>query len=339
MSCFIPSSKVLATRPFSNPTSFLCYIPRLPTHRPIQHRSCTVRSMASSNGIGQPPQKQDTQPGKQYLMDPIPKSISDDYKPSNKLLGKIAVVTGGDSGIGRAVSHLFALEGATIAFTYVKGQEDKDAEDTLNILKKAKRPDAKDSIAIPTDLGYDENCKKVVEEIVDNFGRIDILVNNAAEQHIASSVEDIDEERIIRVFRTDIFSYFFMTRHCLKHMKQGSSIINTLSLTAYIGTPKLLDYTAAKGATIAFTRGLANQLMDKGIRVNGVSPGPTWTPVNAASLSEKENAELGKSEVPMKRAGQPFEIAPSYLFLASNADSSYITGQVLHPNGGTIVNG
>ncbi|XP_073127953.1 glucose and ribitol dehydrogenase-like [Henckelia pumila] len=341
MSRFIPSSKVLATKAFLNPTSFPCYIPRLPakaTRPPIQHRSC-VRSMASSTGIGQPPQKQDTQPGKQYLMDPIPKSISDDYKPSNKLLGKIAVVTGGDSGIGRAVSHLFALEGATIAFTYVKGQEDKDAEDTINILKEAKHPDAKDPIAIPTDLGYDENCKKVVEEIVKKFGRIDILVNNAAEQHLASSVEDIDEERIIRVFRTDIFSYFFMTRHSLKHMKKGSAIINTLSLTAYIGTPKLLDYTAAKGATIAFTRGLANQLLDKGIRVNGVSPGPTWTPVNVAALSEEENAELGKSEVPMKRAGQPYELAPSYLFLASNVDSSYMTGQVLHPNGGTIVNG
>ncbi|KZV33908.1 glucose and ribitol dehydrogenase1 [Dorcoceras hygrometricum] len=303
--------------------------------------------MASSTGIGQPPQKQDSQPGKQYLMDPIPKSIADDYKSSNKLVGKIALVTGGDSGIGRAVSHLFAVEGATIAFTYVKGEEEKDAEDTLNILKEAKHPEAKDPIAIPTDLGYDENCKKVVEEVVSKYGQIDILVNNAAEQHKASSVEEIDEDRIIRVFRTDIFSYFFVTRyvqnfgfwHSLKHMKKGSSIINTLSLTAYIGNPKLLDYTAAKGATIAFTRGLANQLLEKGIRVNGVSPGPVWTPVNAAALSEEENAELGKSEVPMKRAGQPYELAPSYLFLASNLDSSYYTGQVLHPNGGTSVNG
>ncbi|PIN01478.1 Reductase [Handroanthus impetiginosus] len=296
-----------------------------------------IRSMASS-GQEFPPQKQETQPGKEHVMDPTPQATTHEYKPSNKLLGKVALVTGGDSGIGRAVGHCFALEGATVAFTYVKGQEDKDATDTLEMLKKAKHEDAKDPMAIPTDLGYDENCKRVVDEVVNNYGRIDILVNNAAEQYEAGSVEEIDGQRLERVFRTNIFSYFFTVRHALKHMKQGSSIINTTSVNAYKGNAKLLDYTATKGAIVAFTRGLALQLAEKGIRVNGVAPGPIWTPLIPASFSEEKSANFGK-KVPMKRAGQPIEVAPSYVFLASNVDSSYITGQVLHPNGGTIVNG
>ncbi|KAL2469193.1 NAD(P)-binding Rossmann-fold superfamily protein [Forsythia ovata] len=284
-----------------------------------------------------PPQKQETQPGKEHAMDPPPQAATKEYKPSNKLQGKVALVTGGDSGIGRAVCHCFALEGATVAFTYVKGHEDKDAEDTLGMLMKAKHGDAKDPMAIPADLGYDENCKRVVEEMVNVYGRIDILVNNAAEQYEATSVEEINEPRLERVFRTNIFSYFFMVRHSLKHMKQGSSIINTTSVNAYKGNAKLLDYTATKGAIVAFTRGLALQLVNKGIRVNGVAPGPIWTPLIPASFSEEETANFGK-QVPMGRAGQPIEVAPSYVFLASNVDSSYITGQVLHPNGGTIVN-
>ncbi|KAI3448627.1 hypothetical protein Pfo_005292 [Paulownia fortunei] len=292
----------------------------------------------ASSGQQFPPQKQDTQPGKEHLMDPTPRATTQEYKPSNKLVGKVALVTGGDSGIGRAVSHCFALEGASVAFTYVKGQEDKDATDTLGMLMKAKHADAKDPMAVPTDLGYDENCKRVVEEVVNVYGRIDILVNNAAEQYKESSVEEIDEERLERVFRTNIFSYFFTVRHALKHMKAGSSIINTTSVNAYKGNAKLLDYTATKGAIVAFTRGLALQLVDKGIRVNGVAPGPIWTPLIPASFSEEESSNFGK-QVPMKRAGQPIEVAPSYVFLASNVDSSYITGQVLHPNGGTIVNG
>ncbi|KAG8363806.1 hypothetical protein BUALT_Bualt19G0060600 [Buddleja alternifolia] len=252
--------------------------------------------------------------------------------------GKVALVTGGDSGIGRAVCHCFALEGATVAFTYVKGQEDKDANDTLGMLRQAKHSDAKDPTAVPTDLGYDENCKRVVDEVVNNYGRIDILVNNAAEQYEAGSVEEIDEGRLERVFRTNIFAYFFMARHALKHMKEGSSIINTTSVNAYKGNAKLLDYTSTKGAIVAFTRGLALQLVNKGIRVNGVAPGPVWTPLIPASFTEEESASFGK-QVPMQRAGQPIEIATSYVFLASNVDSSYFTGQVLHPNGGTIVNG
>ncbi|KAL2231150.1 UNVERIFIED_CONTAM: Glucose and ribitol dehydrogenase, partial [Sesamum indicum] len=296
-----------------------------------------IRSMASS-GQQFPPQKQEGQPGKEHIMDPTPQATTPEYKPANKLVGKVALVTGGDSGIGRAVGHCFALEGATVAFTYVKGQEDKDANDTLGMLMKAKHADAKDPIAIPTDLGYDENCRRMVEEVVNNYGRIDILVNNAAEQYEASTVEEIDEPRLERVFRTNIFSYFFTSRHALKHMKEGSSIINTTSVNAYKGNAKLLDYTATKGAIVAFTRGLALQMVEKGIRVNGVAPGPIWTPLIPASFTEDESAKFG-TQTPMKRAGQPHEVAPSYVFLASNIDSSYITGQVLHPNGGTIVNG
>ncbi|XP_074356298.1 glucose and ribitol dehydrogenase-like [Apium graveolens] len=292
-----------------------------------------VRGMASQF----PPQKQEAQPGKEHVMDPNPQATSHHYHPANKLQGKVALVTGGDSGIGRSVCHCFALEGATVAFTYVKGQEDKDAKDTLDMIRKAKRSDARDPIAVPTDLGFDENCKKVVDEVVKAFGRIDILVNNAAEQYKASSVEEIDEDRLLRVFRTNIFSYFFLTRHALKHMKGGSCIINTTSVNAYKGNAKLLDYTSTKGAIVAFTRGLALQLVEKGIRVNGVAPGPIWTPLIPASFDEEESAKFG-SQTPMKRAGQPIEVATAYVFLASNADSSYYTGQVLHPNGGSIVN-
>ncbi|CAA0815571.1 NAD(P)-binding Rossmann-fold superfamily protein [Striga hermonthica] len=285
-----------------------------------------------------PPQKQDTQPGKEHLMDPTPRATAQEYKPSNKLVGKFALVTGGDSGIGRAVCHCFALEGASVAFTYVKGHEEKDANDTLEMLRKAKHEGAKDPFAVPADLGFDENCRRVVEEVAAAFGgKIDILVNNAAEQYEASSVEEIDEPRLERVFRTNIFSYFFTTRHALKHMKEGGSIINTTSVNAYKGNAKLLDYTATKGAIVAFIRGLSLQLVDRGIRVNGVAPGPIWTPLIPASFTEDESSNFGK-QVPMKRAGQPIEVAPSYVFLASNVDSSYITGQVLHPNGGTIVN-
>ncbi|XP_075503929.1 glucose and ribitol dehydrogenase-like [Primulina tabacum] len=291
----------------------------------------------ATDGQKFPPQKQDTQPGKQHVMDPIPQAATQQYKSSNKLAGKVALVTGGDSGIGQAVCNCFALEGATVAFTYVKGQEDKDAKDTLELLSQSKSAEAKDAIAIAADLGYDKNCKRVVDEVVDKFGRIDILVNNAAEQYKASSVEDIDEERLERVFRTNVFSYFLVTRHALKHMKEGSCIINTTSVNAYKGNARLLDYTSTKGAIVSFTRGLALQLVNKGIRVNGVAPGPIWTPLIPSSFGEEECVDFGK-QVPMGRAGQPIEVAPSYVFLAANVDSSYITGQVLHPNGGYTVN-
>ncbi|GAV63175.1 adh_short domain-containing protein, partial [Cephalotus follicularis] len=298
----------------------------------VVKRTFRVLERMASGDHKLPPQKQDTQPGKEHVMDPTPQFTASEYKPANKLHGKVALVTGGDSGIGRAVCHCFALEGATVAFTYVKSQEDKDAQDTLGMLREAKTTEAKDPMSVPADLGFDENCKRVVDEVVNAYGRIDILVNNAAVQYKAGSVEEIDEERLEKVFRTNIFSYFFMSRHSLKHMKEGSSIINTASVTAYKGSPKLLDYTATKGAIVAFTRGLALQLVSRGIRVNGVAPGPIWTPLIPASFDEEEVANFG-SEVPMKRAGQPVEVAPSYVFLACNACSSYQTGQVLHPNG------
>ncbi|CAL5208573.1 unnamed protein product [Lathyrus oleraceus] len=338
------SSRSLTTiSTFSNFTSknnthhFLPIFPS--THRVPSISFPTSFSVRMASGEQKfPPQKQNTQPGKEHVMDPLPQFTNPDYKPSNKLQGKIAVITGGDSGIGRAVCNLFSLEGATVVFTYVKGDEDKDAKDTLEMIKKSKSADAKDPLALAADLGFDENCKRVVDEIVSAYGHIDILVNNAAEQYECSSVEEIDEPRLERVFRTNIFSYFFMTRHALKHMKEGSSIINTTSVNAYKGHAKLLDYTSTKGAIVAFTRGLSLQLVSKGIRVNGVAPGPIWTPLIPASFKEEETAQFG-AQVPMKRAGQPIEVAPSYVFLASNQCSSYFTGQVLHPNGGAVVNG
>ncbi|KAJ4722393.1 Glucose/ribitol dehydrogenase [Melia azedarach] len=284
-----------------------------------------------------PPQRQETQPGKEYVMNPLPETINPDYKPANRLQGKVALVTGGDSGIGRAVCYCFAREGASVALTYVKGQEDKDKDDTLQMIVVAKTSDAKDPIAIPADVGFDDNCKWVIDQVVNEYGKIDILVNNAAEQHMTSSLDDITEPRLERVFRTNIFSQFFLSRHALKHMREGSSIINSTSVNAYLGNPMTLDYTATKGAIVAFTRGLALQLVDKGIRVNGVAPGPVWTPLQVASMPEDMIKSLG-SETPMKRAAQPSEIAPSYVFLASPDCASYFTGQVLHPNGGMIVN-
>lgn len=274
-------------------------------------------------------------------MDPRPESIIQSYKSANKLQGKIALVTGGDSGIGRAVCLCFALEGATVAFTYLKGQEDKDAAETLQALRDIKsRTGAKhDPIAVPADLGYEENCKRVVDEVANAYGgRIDVLVNNAAEQYERPSITEITEEDLDRVFRTNIFSYFLVTKHALRHMGQGASIINTSSINAYKGNKTLIDYTSTKGAIVAFTRALALQLAEKGIRVNGVAPGPIWTPLIPASFG-KEKVEQFGSEVPMKRAGQPAEVAPSYVFLASEQDSSYVSGQFLHVNGGAVVNG
>ncbi|KAJ9538718.1 hypothetical protein OSB04_031451 [Centaurea solstitialis] len=278
-----------------------------------------------------PPQKQDTQPGKEHIMDPNPQFINPNYKPADKLRGKVALVTGGDSGIGRAVCYCFAREGATVAFTYVKGQEDKDAADTLKMITESKTRDSKEPISIPADLGFDANCKSVVDQVVGKYGRIDILVNNAAEQYMCRSVEEIDENWLDRVFRTNIYSHFFLTRHALKNMQEGSSIICTTSVNAYKGNASLLDYTSTKGAIVAFIRGLALQLASKNIRVNGVAPGPVWTPLIPASFNEDKTSKFG-SECPMGRAGQPSEIAPSFVFLASE-DSSYYTGQVLHPNG------
>ncbi|XP_078441209.1 NADPH-dependent aldehyde reductase 1, chloroplastic-like [Wolffia australiana] len=285
-----------------------------------------------------PPQRQEKQPGKEHILEPRPQPTMGDYTPSNKLRGKVALVTGGDSGIGRAVCHVFALEGATVAFTYVKGEEERDAEETLEMLRGAKTGEAKEAMAIAADLGYEYACKKVVDDVVTAWGRIDVLVNNAAEQHVAPDLEHIDEARLERVLRTNLFSYFFMSKHCLPHMRAGSAIINTTSVNAYKGHPTLLDYTASKGGVVAFTRALHVQVIGRGIRVNAVAPGPVWTPLIPASFPEDKVAQFGK-DVPMGRAAQPSEIAPSFLFLACDRDSSYVAGQVLHPNGGVVVNG
>ncbi|KAJ7954930.1 Glucose/ribitol dehydrogenase [Quillaja saponaria] len=282
------------------------------------------------------PQSQETQPGKEHVMNPAPQTIDPEYKPARKLQGKVALVTGGYYGIGKAVCYCFAREGATVAFTYVKGQEDRDKDNTLHMLLEAKASDAKDPIAIATDVGFDENCKQVIQHVVRELGSIDILVNNAAAQYMTNSVEEITEPRLERVLGP-ISSHFFMVRHALKHMKEGSAIINSTSVNAYIGAPELLDYSSTKGAIVAFTRGLSQQLISRGIRVNAVAPGPVWTPLQPASMPAEMIENLG-SGVPMGRAAQPAEIAPAYVFLASHQDSSYFTGQVLHPNGGMVVN-
>ncbi|XVE82841.1 hypothetical protein DITRI_Ditri16bG0038100 [Diplodiscus trichospermus] len=297
--------------------------------------SSSTQSMAARGGEGDkfPPQHQETQPGKEYLMVPLPQARDPAYIPTNKLQGKVALVTGGDSGIGRSVCYLFALEGANVAFTYVEGPEDRDKDETLRMLGVAKTCEAKDALAIAADIRYEENCKRVVDMVVEKFGKIDILVNNAAVQYFHNSIEEITESGLERTFRTNIFSYFFMSKYALRHMKEGSSIINTTSVLGFTGRAELLGYCSTKGAIVAFTKGLALQLVDKGIRVNGVAPGPVWTPLQVASLPVDQITSFG-SEAPMDRAAQPYEIAPSFVFLASSQSSSYFTGQFLHPNGG-----
>ncbi|MFS7992006.1 putative short-chain dehydrogenase/reductase SDR, NAD(P)-binding domain superfamily [Helianthus anomalus] len=322
--------------------SFASTVPRIERRGSYAIHTLKDKAMLMDDGERRfPPQYQDSQPGKEYLMNPLPQFSNPNYKPSGKLHGKVALVTGGDSGIGRSVCYHFALEGATVAFTYVKDVEDIDANDTLKIINESRVKGSGDPIAIPTDLRYDKNCKDVVDEVIAKYGCIDILVNNPAIQYYVYSytLEEITEERLENVFRTNIFSYFFMSRHALEHMKEGSAIINTTSALAYTATPPhWLDYISTKGAIVSFTRALALHLVDKKIRVNGVAPGAIWTPLQAAALNDEEIATLG-STAPMDRAGQPYEVAPSYVFLASEQDSSYFTGQVLHPNGGIMVNG
>ncbi|PEJ56728.1 NAD(P)-dependent oxidoreductase [Bacillus sp. AFS002410] len=277
------------------------------------------------------PQHQNKQPGIEKEMTPIPLSDDPNYVPSGKLKDKVAIITGGDSGIGRAVSILFAKEGASVFIPYF--DEDVDAEDTKKFINDF---GGKCEI-MRCDLRTEEVCKQVVQNAIQSFGKINILVNNAAVQYPQKNLEDITEEQLRRTFETNIFSMFFLSKACLPHMKQGDSIINTASITAYKGHDQLIDYSATKGAIVTFTRSLSTNLAQKGIRVNGVAPGPIWTPLIPASFDEQEVAKFG-STTPMKRAGQPVELAPAYLYLASN-EASYITGQMMHVNGGVIVNG
>jgi NAD(P)-dependent dehydrogenase (short-subunit alcohol dehydrogenase family) len=279
---------------------------------------------------GQPPQKQYRQPGRETKMEPKPE-FEPRFAGSGRLEGKTALITGGDSGIGRAVSMLFAREGANVAIVYL--EEDRDAEDAKALVEA----EGGACLLIKGDIALAKFCQDAVKRTVKAFGRLDVLVNNAAEQHEDEEVEDISEKQLDRTFRTNLYGYFFMTQAALPHLKEGSTIVNTASITAYRGHPTLVDYASTKGAIVTFTRSLATQLAEKGIRVNGVAPGPIWTPLIPASFEADKVAEFGK-DTPLGRAGQPNEVAPCHLFLACE-DSSYMTGQMLHPNGGEPVGG
>ncbi|MES2734331.1 MAG: SDR family oxidoreductase [Bacteroidota bacterium] len=278
-----------------------------------------------------PPQQQSEQPGMQYEMSPQPEVIRENYKGSDKLANKVALITGGDSGIGRSVAVHFAREGADVAIAY-KQEERKDAEATRQLVEKEGRK----CLLLPGDLRDSQYCQSIVEQTVQQLGKLNIVVNNAAEQHPEKTLEDITDENLESTFQTNIFSFFRVTRAALKHLQEGDSIINTTSITSYRGSQELIDYSSTKGAITSFTRSLAKQLAEKKIRVNGVAPGPIWTPLIPATFDAEKVSEFGQN-TPMKRAGQPSEVAPAYVFLASE-DASYFTGQILHPNGGDVVN-
>lgn len=281
--------------------------------------------MSSEQKQTLPPQVQDQQPGRETEMNPRP-----DYEPrypgSGRLKGKVALITGGDSGIGRATAVLFAREGADLAIMYLN--ESEDAQETKRLIER----EGRSCLTIAGDIGDPDFCRSAVDQVIKRFGKLDVLVNNAAEQHPKKDIGEITPDQIDRTFRTNIFSYFYMVQAAKSHLKQGSAIINTTSVTAYRGSGDLLDYSSTKGAIVAFTRSLAQKLASEGIRVNGVAPGPIWTPLIPSTFPAEKVKHFG-ANTPMKRPGQPNEVAPCYLFLACE-DSSYITGSVLHPNGG-----
>jgi NAD(P)-dependent dehydrogenase (short-subunit alcohol dehydrogenase family) len=278
-----------------------------------------------------PPQEQKRQPGLQDEMRPQPEAIRNGYRGSGKLQDRVAIITGGDSGIGRSVAVAFAREGADVAVVYLN--EHDDAKETARLVEQTGRR----CLLIAGDVGREKFCQQVVVKTVKQFKKVNILVNNAAEQHPQKSIEDISSKQLERTFQTNIFGMFYLVKAALPHLKAGAAIINTTSVTAYRGSPMLLDYSATKGAIVTFTRSLAMQLVEKKIRVNGVAPGPIWTPLIPSTFKAHKVATFG-SDVPLGRAGEPAEVAPAYVFLASD-DSSYFTGQILHPNGGEIVNG
>jgi NAD(P)-dependent dehydrogenase (short-subunit alcohol dehydrogenase family) len=279
----------------------------------------------------QQPAQQQAVPGVQSQMRPRPDCGENSYRGARRLAGKVAVITGGDSGIGRAVAIAFAKEGADVAVVYLN--EHGDATET----KQQVEQEGRRCITIAGDIGDESFCRQAVRRTMNELGQLHILVNNAAEQHPQESIEQITAEQLERTFRTNIFAMFYLVKAALPHLKEGATIINTTSVTAYQGNPMLLDYSSTKGAIVAFTRSLSQSLIDKGIRVNAVAPGPIWTPLIPATFPPDKVAKFG-SDVPMKRPGQPIEVATCFVFLASD-DSSYLAGQVLHPNGGTIVNG
>lgn len=277
------------------------------------------------------PQHQDHQPGTEPEMKPEPKSVDENYRGSEKLAGKVALITGGDSGIGKSVAIYYAKEGADVAIIYL--EENEDAETTKQLVEAEGRK----CLLIAGDVGDEEFCTQAVQKTLDEFSKIDILVNNAAEQHPQQSLLDISADQLEKTFRTNIFSMFYLTKAALPQLKKGSTIINTSSITAYQGHETLIDYSATKGAIVTFTRSLAMSLASQGIRVNSVAPGPIWTPLIPSTFSAEEVAKFGTNS-PMGRAGQPYELAPAYVYLASE-DSTYVSGQTIHVNGGTIVNG
>jgi NAD(P)-dependent dehydrogenase (short-subunit alcohol dehydrogenase family) len=277
-----------------------------------------------------PPQHQEHQPGSEAAMRPRPKAEMADYKGSGKLQGKVALITGGDSGIGRATAIAFAKEGANVVVAYL--DEHEDAKETQHLIEAAGR----EGVVIAGDVGDAGFCNTIVQTALSSFGRLDIVVNNAAQQYPQKSIEDITEEQLTKTFRINVFSMFYTVKAALPHLQPGARIINTTSVTAYRGSPHLLDYSATKGAIVAFTRSLSQQLIERAILVNAVAPGPVWTPLIPASFQPQEVAHFGE-KAPLGRPGEPDEIAPCYVFLASE-DSSYMSGQVLHPNGGEVVN-
>jgi len=289
----------------------------------------SIMAKKSSKKIREPEQLS-TRPGDQSDMRQQPDSGDNTYKAAGKLKGKVALITGGDSGIGRAVAMAFAKEGADVAIVYLN--EHEDAQETQRQVEEEGRR----AVLIAGDIGDEQFCREAVEQTVEELGGLDILVNNAAEQHPQKDIRNVSAYQLERTFRTNIFSQFFFVKAALNHMKEGSTIINTTSVTAFRGSAQLLDYSATKGAIVAFTRSLSEALADKKIRVNAVAPGPIWTPLIPSTFPPDKVEKFG-SDVPMGRAGQPGEVAPCYVFLAST-DSSYMTGQTLHPNGGEIVN-
>lgn len=275
------------------------------------------------------PDQEQSQPGQEYKMQPAPEIIRQDYRGSEKLKGKVALITGGDSGIGRSVAVHFAREGANVAIVYL--EEDEDALETKKLVEQENRK----CLIIRGDLKDESFCEKIVQECINEFGFLNILVNNAAVQFPKDKVSEITNEQIKETFETNIYPYFFIAKEALKHLKKGDCIINTTSVTAYRGSEHLLDYSSTKGAIVTFTRSLSKMLAEKEIRVNGVAPGPIWTPLIPATFDDVK--EFGQ-DTPLGRAGQPSEVGPAYVFLASK-DSSYITGQVIHINGGEIIGG
>lgn len=287
--------------------------------------------MANKQNNEFPPQHQNHQPGTETEMHPEPISIDPNYKGSGKLKNKVAIITGGDSGIGKAVAIYFAKEGADVSIVYL--EENEDAQET----KRAIEAEGQQCLLISGDIGDEAFCKECTSQTLEKFGKIDTLVNNAAEQHPQKSLLDISAEQLQKTFRTNIFSMFYLTQAVLPHLKKGSSIITTSSITAYKGHEQLIDYSSTKGAIVSFTRSLAMSLAKQGIRVNSVAPGPIWTPLIPSTFTADQVKSFG-STTPMGRAGQPFELAPAYVYLASD-DSSYVSGQTIHINGGTILNG